>query len=331
MSWHDSQSRWCRAADRTVRIQVTGLSFLLAIPVLVIVLWLRELIIRGITGEPPQNSVIDFFTQVSTWIAVLAGLVYFSMLVCAYWGARQAKRLRSIVPACNGAVCPRCVRPLVRHRDGLKGRCPACGHEFELDLVTQYWSERCLDPLRSIDTRSRLLPESRDWRGRLRRFTRSIFTPTSTRQRDLAFRMAIFIGLYVLLMTLAFRRSLYSNLLQAFQFMLPLIGVSVLVIEWKRKKGAAQRCAECGYQCAPEGEQSSRCPECGSDWADGGGRISGTPDRRPLVFVVGIFMIAFGLVLYFSAFRNGAALRALQPTRSLIHDITTPNTGFTMD
>jgi hypothetical protein len=133
----------------------------------------------------------------------------------------------------------------------------------------------------------------------------------------------------------SFQRGSYlARLADTLPMGLLMLGFSVVgLCVYRNSKG--KFCAGCGYELSPEMEAGSdaesRCPECGGLWMLTGGTIQGQRRFRSRPLVVGLAVVALGLLMMRAAFPGGRSMvLRLLPTSSLIAEVTQAPRGFTI-
>lgn len=194
----------------------------------------------------------------------LAGCFYFLLTPLVAWhclvDAQRLRRLVSLLPACEGRVCPKCHAELPAQPEA--ENCAHCRIPYTISRVHEFW-ERSAGP---EHLRMRWPPD--DGRRRLQAV-----------QRFTAWRKAHPLLFNLIAPTVA-TGLVFGSFLGAFrEFVIALISAAAYApffaavaagayFRQRRVREAAgtRRCAKCGYQQPPNGAVGQRCPECGARW-----------------------------------------------------------------
>jgi hypothetical protein len=265
-----------------------------------------------------------------TWIVVLALIFPAVLIVVPLAMRRKFRRIEALVPAHDGLVCPRCVQALdQRGADAL--HCGRCGRRFVPDVLRKYWDMSITDPLASVQLWREMMKQQPGSQGK-----RSLVQRILTRHDNMYWMAGSFVATWLVagvIFALFTGSSLMAGAL-SFVHMIPfMLGLLLLMSNWKRREGAVSFCAACGYQRAPglQRVELTQCPECGENWNQIGGVKHGVVKRRAGRTAAGVALAAIGLALIASPVYLGSWQAKILPTGSLIHEISRPNSGFVMN
>jgi len=115
-----------------------------------------------------------------------------------------------------------------------------------------------------------------------------------------------------------------QNVIGCFVEFLPMTVFSlgiVLTVGAIRRVGDEPRCAECGYQQAPAGENPDRCPECGALWGEPESVVRGRVVVVPWLLVTGSMLLALSIGRFVAGIDLGALTIKWSPTSWLVEEV----------
>ncbi len=226
----------------------------------------------------------------------------------------RERRVRRLVPAHNGSVCPNCLLLIVADAGDSKLLACPCGQkpyeEHELQDLWQVYPRR----FSTRDSWMRYMdPPDSEKLSRTQKF-----------MRQNQWAMLGWFALMGLMQGAIFFVIDSEHLVVAFIHMtnsvLLFFGMGCLALGIGWRTGRVEYCAACGYRKISTA--ADLCPECGAKWGNPGGTQIGRKIRRPVWIWIGAASLALGLGGMISSFQPSARTLRFVTTSALIASVT---------
>ncbi len=280
----------------------------------------------GVNSSILSGSTLFFFAFLLLYPTI--------MLFFAIRSFLREKRIRKWVPTLNGRYCPKCRIEMTRENDDANGEgegdststCPKCQSAWPALELCRYWENFVLARRESYllwrELRLKYEPPAKG----LRKLLRTIWAFANAHPAQWSTIIFSIMGLiYILIATIFFHQHWTSIVIMLLRYGIFFIGITLMGMGIKRRRGRSAHCAACDYEKSPMLilEATSLCPECGAAWNEAGGTVQGTVSQKSGFLTVGIIMSVLGF--YFLNTGNTGALAGFTakviPTPALVQQL----------
>ncbi len=301
MSWNEKDNPWMKR--QTKRVRMVTLSV-----VVMGVISVGYAILMSSIGLRVLNSggVMQFGWP---WVFGIGFILYFiGMDGFVLRVFLRERRIRKLVPAHEGRVCPKCIR-MMEEIESESCQCARCKCVWSDPDLTRYWEQFVLARKESAQwlVEERLSHQVRKIGVRQRIIPFAVAHPAIWNGVSFAVFASGYVGWSIYVQT-HWTQVLFKFLMFGPMF----LGATLVGLGMNRRRGHESRCAVCDYSKSPtqKRDDDTKCPECGAFWNAPGGTIHGTLSKRPGLMYTGVACMALFFVVTFARFSPLASFAA---------------------